>query len=42
MNRYFLIRKKQIDVSAGEIKPDTSSVQDTLKMAKVIKENITM
>lgn len=42
MNRYLLIRKKQIYVNAVEIKRDTSSVHNTPKMAKVIRENITM
>lgn len=42
MNRYLLIRKKQIDVSVGEIKIDTSSFLNTPKMAKAIRENVTM
>lgn len=34
--------KKETDVSAEEVKIDTSSVKDTPKAAKVIWENITM
>lgn len=39
MNRYLLIKKKQIDVSVGEIKIDTSSFLNTPKMTKAIREN---